>query len=215
MKHINSLDGSRAIGLLMIMLFHVGYVTPGYIALQFCFVLSGFLITNILLRYKEKSSFRGYLKRFFWRRTLRIFPIYYLYILATGIFFLVFALPEDYPYAFPHLMSYTFNYFYLMSEMRLDYFGADFDYFFTHCWSLSVEEQFYVIWPFVTVLTPLKRLKVVLIAIVLMAPVFRFFMADFLFQNTDYSAIAVGELILRLLPAPIARLSLVSYFVVF
>ncbi len=81
MKHFKSLDALRAFAVLAVMAHHASYLPVGWVGVQLFFVLSGFLITGILLRVKESTAtFQTYLLRFFWRRTVRIWPLYFLYV---------------------------------------------------------------------------------------------------------------------------------------
>lgn len=81
MKHIKSLDALRGIAVLAVLAFHTEYLPCGWIGVQLFFALSGFLISGILLRVKNTSlGFKSFLSRFFWRRTLRIWPLYGLHI---------------------------------------------------------------------------------------------------------------------------------------
>ena len=75
---IPGLDGIRAIAILLVFFLHADYVYIGWVGVQLFFVLSGFLITNILLRMKETESGKDFFKKFYGRRFLRIFPLYYL-----------------------------------------------------------------------------------------------------------------------------------------
>ena len=193
MKYIPALDGVRAIAIILVMLFHYYYLVEiGWVGVQLFFVLSGFLITSILLNEKNKTL-GVYLKRFYWRRSLRIFPIYYLYIILVGIVFLATNFPENYNVLAPYLYTYTFNYLPLKE-------GVQFDVFFTHFWSLSVEEQFYIIWPMVIFLFNKKTLKYILVAIIIGSPIFRFFVAEWLISN-NYLSSEIGEIVYRLTPS--------------
>src|SRR5574339_970107 len=83
---IPGLDGLRAIAFLLVFAFHTDYLQVGWIGVQFFFVLSGFLITGILLDMKKSLPPRNYFIKFYGRRFLRIFPLYYVYLLAaTGL----------------------------------------------------------------------------------------------------------------------------------
>ncbi len=86
MKHLASLDALRAFAVLVVLAFHPYYLPCGWIGVQVFFVLSGFLISGILLEQKT-NSLGHYLCRFYWRRTLRVWPLYALYV---GTFALVF-----------------------------------------------------------------------------------------------------------------------------
>lgn len=135
------LDGLRAIAVLLVMWQHVpqgvlprkidvwglSLVQPGYLGVDIFFVLSGFLITRILL----VDSRAGLpLKNFLIRRFLRIFPIYYLTLAVIAI---VRWGPE-----LPWCAAYLANYYFAYTNT-----GGP----LTHTWSLSVEEHFYLVWP--------------------------------------------------------------------
>lgn len=122
----------------------------GSIGVDFFFVLSGFLITRILLGYRDqgeqfqRSKGQG-LKVFFMRRVLRIFPLYYAVVIITtlgnsGII-------DD---ALPWNLTYTTNF---LTEIEGQWLGN-----FGHFWSLAVEEQFYLVWPFFVLFLPRKFL---------------------------------------------------------
>ena len=138
--HIPGLDGLRGIAALLVLWDHLpetlggplhnkikALVWPGFMGVDIFFVLSGFLITRILLTDRQKGR---PLKNFLIRRFLRIFPIYYLTILV-----LLFAAPGIYLLwcAF-YLSNIYFSYHPVVLPLH-------------HTWSLSVEEHFYLIWP--------------------------------------------------------------------
>jgi peptidoglycan/LPS O-acetylase OafA/YrhL len=152
-RHIPALDGIRGLAVLMVLIFHVFQVEPapqhsllrlGYAATRFgqtgvdlFFVLSGFLITGIL--YDAKGS-RRYFLNFYGRRTLRIFPLYY----GFSVVMLVLV---------PRLLGFRAT---ELSWLSLGTFSANFAMaagsgggMLGHYWSLAIEEQFYLIWPFV------------------------------------------------------------------
>lgn len=107
-------------------------ISAGYYGVDLFFVISGFLITSILLN--SKGSFLQAYGRFVGRRTLRIFPLYYL---AIGLLFAVGYQPcRD---AVVFLLTYTYNYAWVKYELPMG--------MLTHFWSLAVEEQFYLFWP--------------------------------------------------------------------
>jgi len=107
---------------------------------QLFFVLSGFLITQNLLRARD-LPLKQYLGRFYWNRSLRILPLYFLVLF---IYFMVYrgtGHPRVFPEHAPYLMTFTYNLFRVQAEFR-------YSAWFAHFWSLSVEEQFYLAWPF-------------------------------------------------------------------
>jgi len=140
-------------------------VAFGWLGVQLFFVLSGFLITRILLKDKQQS-FSFYMKRFYWRRSLRIFPLYFAYLLAIAALFLVTGKPEGFSEKAGYLFSYTYNYSLLSPNWSHHAF-------FTHLWSLSVEEQFYIVWPPLIYFLSTKWLKRVIIAVIALGPVAR------------------------------------------
>lgn len=154
---IPALDGVRGIAILLVMLHHFSQFHPpqtslpmrvlfgvfdaGWMGVDLFFVLSGFLITSILI---ETRTARRYFFSFYSRRTLRIFPLYYL---ALCIFF--FGLPLLHSPGVILAAPSTFWWYWLYAtniDVALHSFGPR---SVTHFWSLAVEEHFYLVWPFV------------------------------------------------------------------
>ena len=152
---------------------HTDYLNFGWVGVQLFFVLSGFLITGILLDMKEYLSPKEYYKKFYGRRVLRIFPLYYFYLaLITGISVWLKSIPWR-PVKmqfFQHQVVYAALYLY-------DFFYASLKFEHTplleHFWSLSVEEQFYIIWPILILLVPKKHLKPLFVGAILSGLLFR------------------------------------------
>jgi peptidoglycan/LPS O-acetylase OafA/YrhL len=153
--YLPSLDGIRALALLMVMAHNAILVDPGplgpvgrlvykaldtgWVGVTLFFALSGFLITRILLDTREEP---GAWRHFMVRRTLRIFPLYYL---TLALFFIVLPVlglqPDSAAMDAPHqwwLWTYTVNW------SKPEWSGSA---TFPHFWSLAVEEQFYLVWP--------------------------------------------------------------------
>lgn len=139
-EHLPALDGLRAVAVMVVMCSHstIGYI-PGDLGVSAFFVLSGFLITWLLLR-EQAATGHVALSRFYARRTLRIFPAYYA--------FLLFSLSADSVLGTPWSLGLTAAAFFY----GMNYYNAFLDHPGTslaHCWSLAVEEQFYLLWPWI------------------------------------------------------------------
>jgi len=135
---IATLDGLRGIAVTLVLLLHFGYLNGGWIGVQLFFVLSGFLITKVLVA-DRAAPLGAYLRRFYWRRTLRIFPLYYGYLALLAVAYAAWELPARFPDNAMALFTYTYNF-----TRASDWQPSP---FFTHFWSLAVEEQFYLVWP--------------------------------------------------------------------
>ncbi|MEP3481528.1 MAG: acyltransferase [Fuerstiella sp.] len=167
-SRIPSLDGLRAISVVMVLAAHsaltVDFPEPlvpffrigGQIGVRVFFVLSGFLITSLLIREQAKSSSVS-LTGFYLRRSLRIFPVYVCYLLAVVLFTYVSGLSIGLD-GYVHAATFT-------TGVR----PGD-NWALAHTWSLSVEEQFYLFWPFLFAFAaPLLR-KRLAIGIALVIP---------------------------------------------
>jgi peptidoglycan/LPS O-acetylase OafA/YrhL len=147
-------------------------------------VLSGYLITGVLLADKD-APLGAYLRRFYWRRTLRIFPLYYGYLAVLAVAYAVSRRPAELPGYAASLFTYTYNFTRLDPQWTASPF-------FTHFWSLAVEEQFYLVWPFVVHALSRRALAAVAAAMVGLAPAVRFILARLLDEGTR-SAYDVGD----------------------
>ena len=160
---IEQLDGLRAIAILAVIVHHCLAVPLLWTGVDIFFVLSGFLITGILLRRKqERSSSYSYYSGFYFRRLFRIQPAYVISIILYGTFF-------------------TWRYFrpwpfYAFFGMNIHPFFYDWPLGLP-VWSLAVEEQFYLLWPAVILLVSERTLLRLSIAYILFAPILRAFCA--------------------------------------
>jgi len=171
--YIKSLDGVRAIAIIIVMTFHAGITHFGWMGVQLFFVLSGFLITGILWKEKNNAtpvSFK--LKKFWVRRSLRIFPLYWLYLLLVVLVYFLFQVPPAYYDYFGYLITYTFNF----TRSSPGWIG---DPFYTHLWSLCIEEQFYVFFPFLIFFFPPRFIKYFMVAIIILSPLTRFLLGQY------------------------------------
>jgi len=183
--HVRALDGFRGLAVLLVILFHFGYLEIGWTGVQIFFVLSGFLITSILVN-ESDLPLAFYLKRFYWRRTLRIFPLYFAYLAAVAVVYAVWAAPEVFGREWPNLFTYTFNFL----RAWPDYVNS---MYLGHFWSLSVEEQFYLFWPLLIFLTPRKRLTAVITGILIFGPIARGLTAEYLGRHFSQDHHYLGQ----------------------
>jgi peptidoglycan/LPS O-acetylase OafA/YrhL len=175
-RNIPSLDGLRAISVVLVMLAHSRWFLPKLITstsvfesvvgngthgVAVFFIISGYLITTLLIREFNRDGTVS-LKRFYFRRSMRIFPPFYVLLAVMGIFWAAHVIPEDWR-SFVSSLTYTWAY----------YPGAH-GYFIAHTWSLSIEEQFYLFWPLMFVILHRKdRLIQVSIWMILLFPPLR------------------------------------------
>lgn len=150
MQRIPQLDGIRAIAILIVIVYHAMGIRLLWGGVDLFFVLSGFLITNILLNSKA-LSLGGYLARFYRRRAQRILAPYALFLVVVSIFCGVGWLRSWYLYLFLTNLLYPLHVFY----PRV----------FGHLWSLAVEEQFYLLWPFAVYFLSVRRLRILCLVI--------------------------------------------------
>lgn len=135
-------------------------INPASLGVRTFFVLSGFLITTILLKEKERTGSIS-LKQFYYRRSLRIVPAYYVFLLCVFLLsaFGVIALERsDYFYT----LTYTFN-------LK----GLQPTWWVGHTWSLAIEEQFYLLWPLIVALFRKETLLRIASLCVVVSPVGR------------------------------------------
>ncbi len=186
-KYFSALDGLRGYSVILVIMFHAGVFNFGWIGVQVFFVLSGFLITRILYGYKSRYGFKQYLRNFYARRILRIFPLYYLYVFIVLIIFLIYKYPVNFNKELPYILTYLYNFSFfteLSSSKGLVY----------HLWSLCVEEQFYLIWPFLVFILNKKQLLYVSGVLILGVPVIRYLLGGYLKNIVDVDYI-IGDTI--------------------
>jgi peptidoglycan/LPS O-acetylase OafA/YrhL len=141
--HVPELDGVRAVAVLAVLALHIGYghVSGGSLGVDLFFVLSGYLITGILVRTLETDGPRG-LFPFYGRRIGRLYPALVIAVLLAGALW-AFGAENDGPWE-ATLLPVAFYYANYVDPSTLGTLIAT--------WSLSVEEQFYVVWPLVLIL---------------------------------------------------------------
>lgn len=172
--HYPSLDGLRGLAVLLVFVFHtMSYVQIfrlGWIGVDLFFVLSGFLITGILVDSKDKP---GYYKNFISRRALRIFPLYFFFIILILI-----VLPAIFPAIFTGLDYYKqhqgWYWLYISNWLPLSTASGT-STLLDHLWSLSIEEQFYIFWPFIVLIASAKNLIRISLVLISGAVFIRYF----------------------------------------
>ena len=171
-----SLTSFRFFAFFAVFLFHQLLFPLGYLGVQAFFVLSGFLLTEILVNNKQQGA-PSYFATFYGRRMLRIFPVYYFYLLLVALLAAAFYFPEgksDIPVInrfynqLPWALTYTYNFFHASEWFKHTYL-------LTHFWSLAIEEQFYLLWPLLIFWIPQRHLKTTLLCIVVAGPLLRWY----------------------------------------
>ena len=149
MKYRAEIDGLRALSVIFIIFYHAGFklFSGGYIGVDVFFVISGYLVTSIILNEKRENNFS--LINFYERRARRILPALFLVMLVCLIFAWFYYLPSELKVFGLNLAaaaSFLANIYTYLFEG--DYFGIQSEYNpILHLWSLAVEEQFYIFYP--------------------------------------------------------------------
>ncbi|GGG28063.1 acyltransferase [Dokdonia pacifica] len=158
MQYIKQLDSIRAVAVLLVIVSHwlpkqniLNSIPNGQIGVDIFFVLSGFLISKILFDNRDKAIALGQpvsnvLKGFYIRRSLRIFPIYYLTIIV--VYIAADSTNTSIKDALVYYLTYTSNFYFFNRQA--------WDGILSHMWSLAVEEQYYLIWPWLVLLVRKK-----------------------------------------------------------
>jgi peptidoglycan/LPS O-acetylase OafA/YrhL len=218
--HLPALDGLRGLAILLVFFYHyagglqhAAHSTSmhifgaifgfGWSGVDLFFVLSGFLITGILFDTQDDPA---YYKKFYVRRSLRIFPIYYIFLAVYGLFAF---LRLDGHFHLGHI-AFLFYLGYPATLLWPALENVSPSVHFTHLWSLCAEEQFYLIWPWVIskLRTPFLIIGACLTAISV-APILRTFFVlhhfgawEYAFLPSRMDALAVGGLIAILMRGP-------------
>src|SRR5215212_2405919 len=151
LSYITGLDGIRAVAVMAVLFYHANapWALGGFLGVETFFVLSGFLITSLLLAEWQSTSAID-LKHFWLRRARRLLPAVWLLLLVLPVLAILFAqdalprLQEDIPAA----LFYITNWVYIVREVPyFEAFGRP--PLLQQLWSLAVEEQFYLLWPLI------------------------------------------------------------------
>ena len=145
----NEIDGLRALAVLPVILFHAGFsfFRGGFIGVDIFFVISGFLITSVILDQINNNHFSFI--DFYIKRARRIIPAFYFVLLFSLFFSSLWLMPSD-------MKSFSKSIQFSVASLANIFFYRDSGYFsaaselkpLLHTWSLSIEEQFYWIFPF-------------------------------------------------------------------
>lgn len=155
--HRSEIDGLRAIAVLAILFFHAGFpwASGGYVGVDIFFVVSGYLITRNILAEHARGEFS--FRRFYLRRARRILPALWFSILATMLAGCLLLSPPDLEALGESALYGVFSLANLHFWRESGYFDVEAELKpLLHLWSLSVEEQFYLIWPALLVLLAAK-----------------------------------------------------------
>ncbi len=206
-SHYPALDGLRGVAILLVVLYHnFGFIRHsyfGWLGVDLFFVLSGFLITTILL---NDAGQPGFLKNFFIRRILRIFPLYFL---TLFLFLVIFPQLDIYKNELSYFINNQWWFWTYLQNWLLSFHLTEDAKILTHLWSLAVEEQFYLVWPFIILIvkSPKKlffiMLSVLLLVIIARSAVWFYKIEDLnyttLYTFTRIDGICIGSMIALLL----------------
>lgn len=160
-KHFGNINGLRFICISMVIWHHsippaaqgITALARGFLGVDFFFILSGFLITTLLLR--ETRTYGDFsLRDFYVRRIIRIIPVYYFVITFVGGYYVFIKGQSEYLELWPHY------YLFLSNFLTEDIPGLAIS------WSLAVEEQYYMMWPLLMLLVPLRYIWVICVILI-------------------------------------------------
>lgn len=175
-RHLPTLDGLRAVSVLLVIGGHFGLGARADLGVDTFFVLSGFLITWLLLK-EHAATGDISLKRFYLRRTLRIFPAYYAFLAAAISWDLYRGDTRILPAIGPGV-TYLMNYYNALNGHPQNSIN--------HAWSLANEEQFYILWPGLFLLLMRRSLTTRLVAVA------SFIVAVMVWRTTAYGVLGLG-----------------------
>ncbi|WP_236648616.1 MULTISPECIES: acyltransferase family protein [Spirosoma] len=172
--HMPQLDSLRTIAVMLVVIYHwfptgvgINRLPNGSMGVMIFFVISGFLITRILLDNRNrislgKATVAGTYRNFFIRRVLRIFPLYYLVL--TGVWLLI---PQHSDIDAHPLYYYLYGYNILLHQT------GNWSDVLSPFWTLGVEEQLYLVWPWIVLLTPRSAFRWVIGGMIVLGVLFR------------------------------------------
>lgn len=198
-KYIPALDGYRGFAMILVLVYHYfGAILPifrlGWFGMELFFVLSGYLITDRLLANAERKNKYGL---FYRNRVLRIMPLYYMVLII--FFACVFLLVKDKNFhRFDYYRENAASFFLFLENWTFIFKGKPLEQHFAHFWSLAVEEQFYLVWPWLLyAFFRAKHIKVYIlgaIGVIIASRVITFFLyphpvfAEYYYYHTFFRA---------------------------
>ncbi|MCH2046357.1 MAG: acyltransferase [Saprospiraceae bacterium] len=204
MKYRAEIDGLRAIAIIPVLLYHLShdFMPYGFIGVDIFFLISGFLIASIISKKVKENNFS--ILEFYERRIKRITPLYFLVISISIPFALILLLPHqlvDFSQSVVASLFFLSNYFFYFD---IDYFNPFVEYSpLIHTWSLSVEEQFYLVLPILLIIfrNAKRNFKIGLFAVLaILSMLYCFHLSETNLSLAFYSSIArAWELLLGVL----------------
>lgn len=182
-KRVAALDGLRGVAILFVVVGHSGIGFLGFggqVGVTLFFVLSGFLITRIIVAKLDKGQFS--FGEFYARRARRLFPALGVLLIASIVIRIPLGLTERW-------WTETWPAIAYIANIRLLTAGWDSMGFLGHLWSLSVEEQFYLAWPLALLIIPSRHRERVLMALLILLAAWKSFL---LATNPDWNRVYLG-----------------------
>jgi peptidoglycan/LPS O-acetylase OafA/YrhL len=193
--HVAALDGLRGLAVIAVMLFHAGKLRGGFLGVDLFFVLSGFLITSLLID-EVANTGRVDLVAFWGRRMRRLLPaVLALLVAATLVVTVIGTVPQRLATLGdgPWVQAYLANWHAIAT--RSGYWASfDLPRVFGHLWSLAIEEQFYLVWPIVIAVVAWRRWRVTrsVVVVCVTGALFSLWQMIQLFDGTDPTRVYVG-----------------------
>ena len=184
-------DIFRAISVILVILFHLNddLFFFGFVGVDIFFVVSGFVITQSLFNYYNVSGHNGFITNFFFRRIKRIYPALFLVLLFSILIYFLIVPYGDHQFLWTtkSLLFSIFglsNIYFFKNINNFDYFNLENTTPFLHTWSLGVEEQFYILYPFLLILFLKTKINLVFLKILFLVLMFS---SLFIFLNQSYT----------------------------
>lgn len=184
MKYRPDIDGLRSFAVLSVLFFHINvtFMPGGFTGVDIFFVISGYLITSILIKEIQETS-RINLWEFYRRRIKRILPSFFIVAAVSAFVAYIFLLPEDlitFGKSLRSTLSFASNRYFAKKN---NYFDPNSDEFpLLHTWSLAVEEQFYFIWPLLLFLLlrirSYKKIAIIILLSILSSTIYAQFLSE-------------------------------------